>query len=158
MLVPRLRGTGCWERGSGLTRGSSGQPRRWRANARTDIPARGSGPPFKKSDHAGLQKSCADRRKSWGNGGWKMDGQTDRCTHSARFHQFSRGRMLPTPSGTLIYFLFCPRPLSPLVNHRTHSSGHVLGSEQSLPSGAVPGPSAPDLIEWKPAAGGPCLG
>lgn len=66
-----------------------------------------------------------------------MDRQTDR----SQFHQLSRGRMLPTPSGTMIYFLFCPRPLSPVVNHRIHSSGRVLGSECSLPPGAVPGPT-----------------
>lgn len=138
---------GCWVLGAGRGAlvspgGPQVSPLRWGANARTDTSARGSGPPLQKSDRTGLQgpacelgKSCAGRRKSRGHGGWRMDGQTDRRTHSAQFHQFSRGRMLPTPSGTLIYFLFCPRPLSPLVNHRIHSSGHVLGSEHSLPPG-----------------------
>lgn len=165
MLVPRLLGAGCWVLGggSGLTRGSSGQPPGWGANARTDIPARGSRPPLKKPDHTGLQgPTCEWQRavQAEGRAGqwWVEDGGTDRCTHSAQSHQFSR-RMLPTPSGTLIYFFFGPRPLSPVVNHSSHSSGHVLGSEHSHPpGGCAKSHLFQTQLNGNPLQVGPCLG
>lgn len=146
---------------------SSDQAPKAGASARADTPTRGArGLPSGNPTVLGLQGprpvswagkqaprgSCAGRRKSWDNGGWRTDRQTDRCTHSPQFSHLGEGGMLPYASR---HPDPCPDPvflsstalLTPWHATEVTVRGMQCSEHSSSAPEAVPGPHLPQT-DW----------